>query len=47
LNQSFVEGGIVYYPKNNIQLDISSGISLGTENTYSFLTLGFCLRLPN
>jgi hypothetical protein len=47
LNQSFVEGGIVYYPKNNMQFDISSGSSVGTANTYSFLTLGFCLRLPN
>ena len=47
LNQSFVEGGIVYYPKNNMQFDISSGSSVGIANTYSFLTLGFCLRLPN
>jgi hypothetical protein len=47
LNQSFVEGGIVYFPKNNIQLDISAGRSLGTMNTYSFLTLGFCIRIPN
>jgi len=47
LNHYFFETGLFYYPKNNIQLDISSGISVGTANTYSFLTLGFCLRLPN
>lgn len=46
LKQSFAEGGIVYYPKKNIQLDISAGSSMGTANTYSFLTLGCCVRIP-
>jgi hypothetical protein len=46
LKQSFAEGGIVYYPKKNIQLDISTGASIRTANIYSFLTLGCCVRIP-
>jgi hypothetical protein len=47
INQTFIEGGILYFPKNNIQIDISAGRSVGTMNTYSFLTCGFSIRLPN
>ncbi|MEY3321515.1 MAG: hypothetical protein RLZZ417_1098 [Bacteroidota bacterium] len=47
INQTFIEGGILYFPKNNIQLDISAGRSVGTIHTYSFLTCGFSIRIPN
>jgi hypothetical protein len=47
INQTFIEGGILYFPKNYIQIDISAGRSIGTMNTYSFLTCGFSIRLPN
>lgn len=46
LKQSFAEGGIVFYPKKYIQLDISAGSSMGTANTYTFLTFGCCVRIP-
>lgn len=55
-HQIFTEAGLMYYPKANIQIDLSGGIrvseydgdwsSYNTNRKYSFATLGLSWRFP-
>lgn len=55
-HQIFTEAGLMYYPKANIQIDLSGGIrvseydgdwsSYNTNRKYSFGTLGLSWRFP-
>lgn len=55
-HQTFAEAGVMYYPRANIQVDLSGGIraseydkewtSFGAERKYYFLTAGLSWRFP-
>jgi hypothetical protein len=55
-HQTFAEAGVMYYPKPNIQVDLSGGIRaseyngewsyFGAERSYYFLTAGLSWRFP-
>lgn len=43
----FIDGGITFLLKKNIQLDASGGYALNSEGTEYFLDAGVTFRLPN
>lgn len=55
-HQIFTEAGLMFYPKNNIQVDLSGGIrvseyngewiSYNAERNYSFASVGLSWRFP-
>lgn len=46
-SSNFFDGGITYTPKNNIMLDISSGISIDRQKPDWWVGTGISFRLPN
>lgn len=55
INEGFIDGGLIFYPSNNIQIDVSAGrrilitagnINIIADETYTFFSIGGAFRIP-
>lgn len=44
--QHYINGGVEFYPKNNLMFDVSGGLGLSDQSSDYFLAAGITFRLP-